>query len=188
MTQSGVPRETLPRRIKKARAGRPHKRPMQPSRGRPFRITAEVEVALLVHIRNGVPIGDACLLAGIGRSTYQRYIAEGKTQERGFYRELWEKIERAQAEYRAALVKDLHAASEKDPRAILAILERRDRGNWAPPKQALELDGEVKGGGAQVVIQLVSNVPRVTKPITRPATLEERRQAMLGPAPEQASG
>ena len=173
-----------PPRIKKAGPGRPHKIPVV-RRGRPFAITPAVEAELLQNIRKGVPIGDACILAGIGRSTYQKYLATGKTEEAGYFKELVERIHRAQAEYRADLVGKLHSVSAQDPKAIMAILERRDRANWAPPKQAMEIEGELKGGGNTTVIQIISAVPQVPKPTGKPLTLEERRLKMLDGGKEQ---
>ena len=175
-----------PPRIKKAGPGRPHKIPAV-RRGRPFAITPDVEAALLKSLREGVPIGDACLLAGIGRSTYQKYLATGKTEETGYFKELVERIQRAQAEYRAELVGKLHTLSAQDPKAIMAILERRDRANWAPPKQAVEVEGELKGGGGNTtIIQIVSPLTPIAKPVDKPLTLEERRLKMIEGRKEQA--
>jgi hypothetical protein len=167
-----------PPRIKKAGAGRPHKIP-EVKVGRPLAITPELENTLLQKIREGIPINDACTIAGISRGTYQRYLANGKAEESGYFRELYERIMRAQAEYRAELVGKLHTVSATDPKAIMAILERRDRANWAPPKQALEVEGELKGGG-QTIIVIQSAVPRSEKPVDKPLTLEDRRVKMLG--------
>ena len=173
-----------PPRIKKAGPGRAHQIP-KVRVGRPLAIPPEVESTLLENIRKGIPINDACTLAGIHRGTYQRYLATGKEQESGYFRELYERIMRAQAEYRAELVGKLHTVSATDPKAIMAILERRDRPNWAPPKQSVEVEGELRGGNT-TIINIVSPVPRVEKPTERPLTLEARRQKMLGAGEEKA--
>jgi hypothetical protein len=167
-----------PPRIKKAGPGKPSGIPLV-KRGRPYAITLETESALLQHLRDGQSVEDACLLAGLSRGTYQRYLAAGKSADNGYFRELYERIQRARAEFRKGLVDKLVNHDSLKPADLIAILERKARGEWAPPKQALEVEGELKGGGNTTIIQIVSAVPRVEKPTVKPLTLEERRLRAL---------
>lgn len=172
-----------PPRIKKAGAGRPSAIPQVPI-GRPYVITLEAEAVYLRHRREGQSVEDASNLAGIGPSTMFKYLKEGRESESGYFRELLERDSRARSEYRASLVVKVHEKSET-ARDVMAILERVDRVNWGPPKQSMEIEGELKGGGT-TIIQIVSPLQPIPKPTDKPLTLEERRLKMLGGGKEQA--
>ena len=172
-----------PPRIKKAGVGRPSNIP-KVERGRPLAITPEIENALLQHLRDGQSVEDACVLAGISRTSYQKYLAKGKEEETGYFAELAQRIYRAKAEFRKGLVDKLVKHEGLRPADYIAILERQDRQNWAPPKQSLEVEGELRGSNT-TVINIVSAVPRIEKPTERPLTLEDRRLKMLGAGEEK---
>jgi hypothetical protein len=173
-----------PPRIKKAGVGRPHKIPTI-KRGRPLAITEDKEKLFLYWIEQGQPVEVAAVRAGVGRSTIQKYLKLGRAQDSGYYRDFLDKTDDARFRYFGNKIDELHESSVKDPRAIMAILERRFRGEFSPPKQALEVEGELRGGG-QTIIVIQSEVPRVEKPTEKPLTLEERRLKMLPPTEEKA--
>lgn len=101
------------------------------SPGRPSKLTPAVRDRFIAALKEGVSFASAANLAGIGQSTFYRWVEEGGKQASGEYREFLEAVRGAQAEAEEACLRIVRKAAEKDWRAAAWILERRFRGRWA---------------------------------------------------------
>ncbi len=71
--------------------------------------------------------------AGIGRTTYYRWIHRGQEASDGIYREFYEAVRRAMARAEVRAVMILRQAMAKDWRAAMCWLERRYPNRWGLP-------------------------------------------------------
>ena len=112
--------------------------------GRPTKLTKEVTDKIVQAIRTGNYAEAASRLAGIGPSTYFRWMERGSQEDAGIYREFYEAVRRAEAEAEVHAVAIVRRAMSDDWRAALAYLERRHPVRWRR-HQTTELTG--KDGG-----------------------------------------
>lgn len=66
--------------------------------GRPSKFAPEAAAAVLTHVRQGSHRHIAANAAGVGRSTFMRWMARGKKERRGQFRDFWDAIKKAEAE------------------------------------------------------------------------------------------
>lgn len=108
----------------KATAETAGRRPGRP--GGPSMMLPAQKAKLLQALRTGAPRVDCALAAGIGRSTFLRWIARGKRSKTGEYRAFWDEVRAAQSEGKVALsALIVREAQSGDWRAAAWILERR---------------------------------------------------------------
>ena len=65
--------------------------------GRPSKFTGSTRRNIVAAVSNGVPIDIACRCAGIDDSTYRRWLAKGRSQRRGEFRDFVNAVEEAEA-------------------------------------------------------------------------------------------
>ena len=70
----------------------------KPKPGRPSKFVPEAATVVLAHVRRGSPRHIAANAAGIGRSTLMRWMARGKSERRGQFRDFWDALKKAEAE------------------------------------------------------------------------------------------
>ena len=98
----------------------------KPKTGRPSKFVPEVATAVLAHVRRGSPRHIAANAAGLGRSTLMRWMARGKSERRGQFRDFWDALKKAEAELVIELVQRINAAAERGTwQAAAWTLERR---------------------------------------------------------------
>jgi transposase-like protein len=68
--------------------------------GRPLKLTPEVQQKIVAYIRQGAFPWVAAQAAGIGKSTYHRWMLEGAKAKRGLFHDFWAAVEQARAEAR----------------------------------------------------------------------------------------
>ena len=87
----------------------------QPRRaGRPSKLTPELQEQILTAIREGgCTYADACLKAGISKSTFQLWKKKGQEQKRGHYLDFLDELKEAEAGFRATRLQRLVDAAEK---------------------------------------------------------------------------
>lgn len=112
--------------------------------GRPSKLTPEVKRRLLDAIRAGNYYEPACRFAGIGLSTFYRWMERGEEAKTGQYREFREEVLRAESEAEARMVAQWQAQIPQDWRAARDFLARRYPNRWAG-REKVEHMGE--GGG-----------------------------------------
>src|SRR5262245_7887604 len=110
----------------------PAKRP----RGRPTKLDADVERALLRVLRAGGYLATAAHVAGVDPATLRRWMARGAhgTERRDApYRALLAKIDQARAEAEARNVALIAQAATTNGQAAAWLLERQAPERWARP-------------------------------------------------------
>ena len=87
----------------------------QPRRaGRPSKLTPELEKTILLAIaEGGCTYVDACLIAGIGQSTFHKWKLQGQAARSGLFREFVDKLKRAEADFRAHHLKKIQDAANE---------------------------------------------------------------------------
>ena len=100
--------------------------------GRPRKLTPRVEKRILDAIRAGHPRSSAAAAAGIGSATLYRYLAADDARARRFQ----QRVEEAEAELEAALLKPIMARVPDDPRLALAVLVRRFPRRWGTSRES----------------------------------------------------
>ena len=121
--------------------------------GRPAKFSAEAAAAVVEAVRKGCPRGTAANAAGLGRSTLMRWMARGKAERRGQFRDFWDDIKRAEAE----------AIAER----IERIRDAADSGKWQAAAWWLErMHPDVFGSDRRTVRELKKMILRLTAPAT----------------------
>jgi len=106
--------------------------------GRPSKLTPETQKLFVDAIAAGNYVATAAELAGIGQSTYYRWLEQGKTATRGRYREFWDAVKKAEAQAEAVRVARIaRAGGEGNWQADAWYLERRYPDRWGR-RQRLE--------------------------------------------------
>lgn len=111
---------------------------------RPTKLTADVTERVVQATRAGNYAEAACQAAGIGTSTYYRWMLRGAQEAGSPFAQFREAVLRAEAEAEVHAVAIIRRAMSDDWRAALAYLERRHPGRWRSRSQT-ELVG--KDGG-----------------------------------------
>ncbi len=94
--------------------------------GRPSKFVPEAAAVVRAHVRRGSPRHIAANAAGLGRSTLMRWMARGKKELRGKFRDFWDALKKAEAEMVIELVQRINAAAERGTwQAAAWTLERR---------------------------------------------------------------
>jgi len=121
--------------------------------GRPSKMTAAVRLRLTEAVEDGVPIREACRLAGIGERTYYDWMkrAEDPLQPQEFA-QFAADIAEARACAQEKLIKTIQVASAepKHWRAAAWLLERGYPANWAETL-SVRLEAEKARGFAEIL-------------------------------------
>lgn len=117
--------------------------------GRPSKLTKTVQDRLVRAIEAGNYYEAACGYAGIGYSTFRRWMVRGEKAKSGKYGELREAITRAEANAEVRMVAQWQKHMPEDYRAIRDFLERRFPDRWGrrmdvSMKQQVEVTGDDK--------------------------------------------
>ena len=78
---------------------------------RPTKLDEHTQRLILVGIRLGLTYEDAAQAAGLHRSTFHRWVAKGKSAQRGKFCDFCDALERANAEAQLTLAKLIHDAA-----------------------------------------------------------------------------
>ena len=105
---------------------------------RPSKLTPEVTKRLTEAIRAGNYYEAACGFAGIGYSTFRRWMLRGERAKSGKYRQFWEAVTRAELEAEVRMVAQWQKHMPEDYRAIRDFLERRFPDRWGRKRLDIE--------------------------------------------------
>jgi hypothetical protein len=99
--------------------------------GRNTKLTTEARNRLCTAIAAGNYLDAACRSAGITYMTFSRWMKRGQNAAAGVYRELYEAVQRAEAEAEVRMVALWQQACPEDWRAAAEFLARRFPERWA---------------------------------------------------------
>jgi transposase len=119
--------------------------------GRPTKLTPEVreQVVELVRQLNYAETAAGC--AGIGKSTYYRWMKRGEDEESGPYREFKDAVRLAEAEAEMKALAMVRDAAPRDWRAATWFLERRFPHRWGRRERR-----DMKVAGQPIPIQIIT--------------------------------
>ena len=116
--------------------------------GRPSKFAPESAEVVLAYIRRGSPRHIAANAAGIGRSTLMRWMARGKSERRGQFRDFWDALKKAEAELvvvslgRIQTVSNggavLSRTSVTNPQGVTTVVEKFAQPVWQASAWLLE--------------------------------------------------
>lgn len=110
---------------------------------RPSKLTPERQARLCEAIGAGLPRERAAEWAGIGSSTFFRWLERGRTATSGRYREFWEAVEQAELRTELLAVGTIVSAIQSgDWRAAESFLKRRHPERWG---NTMRLSGPTGG-------------------------------------------
>src|SRR4051794_30736373 len=90
---------------------------------------AHVVTALCEGLQKGLPVADACTLAGVRQSTYDHWIKQGQAGISPFD-QLVDALESAQAEGRRRAIRTIRRARRRHWQASAWLLARADPEHW----------------------------------------------------------
>lgn len=99
-------------------------------RGRPTKLTPEVQEQICQAVRAGNYLDIAASLVGINRRTLHDWLRRGARAKSGIYRDFSHAVEKALAQAEARDVLRIDKAGEKNWQAIAWKLERRFPKRW----------------------------------------------------------
>ncbi len=111
---------------------------------RPSKLTPEVQKRLVEAIKAGNYYEAACGFAGIGYSTFRRWMIRGEKAKSGKYRQFWEAVTRAELEAEVRMVAQWQKHMPEDYRAIRDFLERRFPDRWGR-QYKVDMKQDIKG-------------------------------------------
>lgn len=113
--------------------------------GRPSKLTPELHAEIVNLIRLGNFREAAAAAAGIGTTTFHRWMAKGREARSGIYREFWAAVNTAEAQAEATAIGRIRQAAQ-DPKhwtAAAWYLERKFPERWG--RKRLEISGPEGG-------------------------------------------
>tara|TARA_B100000686_G_C16118988_1_gene631661 strand:+ start:133 stop:561 length:429 start_codon:yes stop_codon:yes gene_type:complete len=107
-------------------------------RGRKGKLTRKMIKSIASKVRKGATFKAAALSSGISNQTLHKWIARGKTETSGIYRELVDTIEANSAQVEIEITESIvDIIREKgDGRVGLEFLRRRSPGEWNIPERS----------------------------------------------------
>ena len=99
--------------------------------GRQSKLTAERQARLCEALRAGNTRAAAADYAGVGKTTFYRWIDKGKEQKTGVFRDFWDAVKKAEADAEVRNVAIIQQAAKKTWQAAAWWLERRRPEAWA---------------------------------------------------------
>jgi hypothetical protein len=98
--------------------------------GRPCKLTPEVQEKICRAIRAGNYAYIAAEYAGVGKSTYHRWMQLGEQQESGPFREFRDAVKNAESEAEVRAVAIIQRHMETNWQAAMTFLERKFPKRW----------------------------------------------------------
>lgn len=114
------------------------------SRGRPTKLTRELQDAFVGHIRAGNYIETSAALCGINKDSVYEWLKRGKRAKSGVYREFSDAVTKADAEFEDRMLSMIEACAPKDWKAAAWRLEHRKPRRY---KQKQHIEHTGKRGG-----------------------------------------
>lgn len=122
-------------------------------RGRPSKLTPELQERILQLIRKGNYIEVACAAVGIDKSTYYKWLQRGQQAKSGKYFDFFIAAKKAEREAETAFLDRIREAAfkDKDWKAAAWYLERKYPERWGR-KERHEVTGE---DGGEITLKII---------------------------------
>ena len=132
--------------------------------GRPCKLTPEVQEKICRAIRAGNYAYVAAEYAGIGASTYHRWMQQGEQETSGPFREFRDAVKNAESEAEVRAVAIIQKHMERNWQAAMTYLERKHPQRWG---RRLDV---TTAGRPVTKVQLVVRDPKTGEetPVTLP--------------------
>lgn len=117
-------------------------------------LTPETQAKILDALEAGHHYDTAAMLAGVHRSTFYRWLAQGENDPDSIYGELWFKVKVSASKAEDQLLRKV-AAGQPGWQSSCWILERRFAGKWG---KIVDLTRESPVRAAQVINELVTRL------------------------------
>lgn len=142
-------------------------------------ITATARTLLEACVKRGLPITQACRLAGVGRRTYYDWMRRGDAGEKPFAEFAAAMLE-AQAEGRDDLLKLVHVHAKSDPATARYLLACSDPAAFGSEGKQADLLEEAEGDATEEeIIQLMAGNADVRAAVLA-LVAKEKRSKKLG--------
>lgn len=107
-------------------------------RGRRSKLTRKIIKAISTKVRKGSNFRAAALSSGVGESTFYSWLARGREETSGLYREFVESLEASSAQVEVEISESLLDIStiKSDGRVALEFLRRRNPTDWNIPDRS----------------------------------------------------
>ncbi len=107
-------------------------------RGRRSKLTRKIIKAISTKVRKGSNFRAAALSSGVGESTFYTWLARGREETSGLYREFVESLEASSAQVEVEISESLLDIStiKSDGRVALEFLRRRNPTDWNIPDRS----------------------------------------------------
>ena len=104
-------------------------------RGRRSKLTRKIIKSISTKVRKGSNFRAAALSSGVGESTFYTWLARGREETSGLYREFLESLEASSAQVEVEISESLLDIStiKSDGRVALEFLRRRNPTDWNIP-------------------------------------------------------
>src|SRR5262245_49996350 len=103
--------------------------------GRPTKLTPKLQKHLCELIAGGNFYQAACACCNLDYATFARWMARGRDEESGPYRDFCEAVEKAEAEAEALIVNRWVARTPEEWQACRDFLARRHPSRWGPKEK-----------------------------------------------------
>ena len=110
--------------------------------GRPTRISPEIQEKIVTAIKAGNYAEVSARYAGIGKTTFYRWMKRGRAAKSGQFREFWDAIKDAEAHAEVTAVASIRSAWGDQWTSAMTWLERK---NWKRWGRKDKLQSEVSG-------------------------------------------
>lgn len=126
-------------------------------RGRPAKLTPEVQQRIVTAIAAGNYREPSCTYAGVSIPTFHAWMNKGRQQRRGKYRDFLNAVEGAEAQNEVALVANWRSKTPEDWKAARDMLDRRHSARWAQ-KVRIQVEEELNDFLARLKDRLAPEV------------------------------
>ena len=116
-------------------------------RGRRSKLTRKIIKSISTKVRKGSNFRAAALSSGVGESTFYSWLARGREETSGLYREFLESLEASSAQVEVEISESLLDIStiKSDGRVALEFLRRRNPTDWnIPDRTEVSTSGQME--------------------------------------------
>jgi hypothetical protein len=145
---------------------------------------AHAVMALCEGLQKGLPVANACILAGVRQSTFDRWIKQGQAGISPFD-QLVDTVESAQAEGRRRALRTIRRARRRHWQASAWLLARADPEHWG---SAEAKPGRVENASIGVILTGLAELAIPFIPAERQSEFRRRVEELIAEQREGRQG